>query len=114
MTTLSDPCIVVVDVPIRAQLRRSRGTARRQMRRLMHTTIALPSIAASRSRNAPRGRAAISLMRFSEPTTASSCAHLLLSFSLRSTSSPSVASSNSGSIFGRSDSFSSSLASRLS
>ena len=32
----------------------------------------------------------MSLMRLSEPTTASSCAHLLLSFSLRSTSSPSV------------------------
>ena len=42
-------------------------------------------------------------MRFSVPTTASSCAHLLLSFSLRAISSPSVASSNSGSIFGRSD-----------
>ncbi len=36
--------------------------------------------------------------RFSAPTTASSCAHLVLSFSLRSTSSPSVASSNSGSM----------------
>ena len=41
-------------------------------------------------------------------------AHLVLSFSLRSTSSPSVASSKPGSIFGRSRSSSVSLASRLS
>ena len=45
---------------------------------------------------------ATSFSRFSAPTTASSCAHLVLSFSLRSTSSPSVASSKPGSIFGRS------------
>jgi hypothetical protein len=40
--------------------------------------------------------------RLSAPTTASSCAHLVLSFSLRSTSSPSVASSKPSSICGRS------------
>jgi hypothetical protein len=38
----------------------------------------------------------------------------VLSFSVRSTSSPSVNFSNSGSIFGRSEGFNSSLASRLS
>src|ERR1700730_3258018 len=65
------------------------------MRRLMQTIIALPSIAASRSSKcATRSRAMI-FTRFSEPTIASSCAHLVLSFSLRSTSSPSVSSSNS-------------------
>ena len=85
-----------------------------QIRRLMQTIIALPSIAASRFSKCSTRSSAISLIRFSEPTMASSCAHFVLSFSLRSTSSPSVASSNSGSIFGRSDSFSSSLASRLS
>ena len=85
-----------------ATISRYRST---QIRRLMQTIIALPSIAASRFSKCSTRSRAMSLMRFSEPTTASSCAHLLLSFSLRSTSSPSVASSNSGSIFGRSDSF---------
>src|SRR6185295_580687 len=43
---------------------------------------------------------AINPRRLSEPTTASSAAHFVLSFSLCSTSSPSVASSKSGSIIG--------------
>ena len=42
----------------------------------------------------------MSRSRFSEPTTASRAAHLVLSFSFLSTSSPSVASSKSGSICG--------------
>ena len=84
------------------------------MRRLMQTIIALPSIASSRFSKCSTMSLATSSSRFSAPTTASSCAHLVLSFSLRSTSSPSVASSNSGSIFGRSASSSASLASRLS
>ena len=84
------------------------------MRRLMQTTIALPSIASSRCSKCSTRSWAISLSRFSAPTTASSCAHLVLSFSLRSTSSPSVTSSKSGSIFGLSASSSSSFARRLS
>ena len=60
------------------------------MRRLMQTTIALPSIASRRFSKCSTRSRAISLSRFSAPTTASSCAHLVLSFSLRSTSSPSV------------------------
>ena len=56
---------------------------------------------------------AILSILFGEPATLSSLAHLLLSFSLPSTSSPSVNSSNSLSIFGLSSGFSSSLASLL-
>ena len=70
------------------------------MRRLMQTIIALPSIASSRSSKCSTRSSAISSTRFSAPTIASSRAHLLLSFSLRSTSSPSVTSSNSSSILG--------------
>ena len=70
------------------------------MRRLMQTTIALPSSASSRCSKWVTMSSATCFTRFSAPTTASSCAHLVLSFSLRSTSSPSVASSKSGSIFG--------------
>ena len=92
--------VVVADATPAARRTSSRYSST-QMRRLMHTTIALPSIAASRFSKCSTRSRAMSLMRFSEPTTASSCAHRLLSFSLRSTSSPSVASSNSGSIFGR-------------
>ena len=46
------------------------------------------------------GLPAISLIRVSEPTKASSCAHLDFNFSLEVSSSPSVTSSNSGSRFG--------------
>lgn len=53
-------------------------------------------------------------VRGSAPTTASSCAHLVFSFSLRTTSSPSVASSKSGSMLGRSPSCKESLARRFS
>ena len=44
----------------------------------------------------------MSSMRFGLPTSASSAAHFVLSFSLRVSSSPSVISSNSSSIFGSS------------
>ena len=84
------------------------------MRRLMQTTIALPSRASSRCPKWATMSSAICLTRISAPTTASSCAHLVLSLSLRSTSSPSVASSNSGSMFGLSLSSRASLARRLS
>ncbi len=53
-------------------------------------------------------------MRFSAPTIASSCAHFVFSFSRRSTSSPSVTSSNPASIVGFSVSSRASLARRLS
>ena len=72
------------------------------MRRLMQTTIALPSIASRRRSKWFTKSSAISLIRFSAPTSASSCAHFVLSFSLCSTSSPSVASSKSSSSVGRS------------
>jgi hypothetical protein len=52
--------------------------------------------------------------RLSAPTMASSWAYMVLSFSLDSTSSPSVASSKSGSIIGRPAASSASLASGLS
>ena len=84
------------------------------MRRLMHTIIALPSRASRRCSKWATMSSAICFTRFSEPTTASSCAHLVLSFSLRSTSSPSVTSSNSGSILGLSCSSKASFARRLS
>ena len=48
------------------------------MRRLMQTIIALPSIASSRCSKCSTRSSAISLMRFSGPTSASSCAHLAL------------------------------------
>src|SRR3989442_614143 len=41
----------------------------------MHTTMALPSIASRRSSKWRTRSAAMSLIRFSAPTTASSCAH---------------------------------------
>jgi hypothetical protein len=53
------------------------------MRRLMQTTMALPSMAASRLSKCSTRSLGDSLMRFSDPTTASSCAHFDLSFSLR-------------------------------
>ena len=84
------------------------------MRRLMHTTIALPSRASRRCSKCSTMSSATSFTRFSAPTTASSCAQRVLSFSLRSTSSPSVASSKSGSMVGRSASSRASLARRLS
>ena len=70
---------------------------------LIQTTIALPSITSRRSSKWATISLARSLSRFSVPTIASSCTHLVLSFSFRSTSSPSVASSNSGSTAGRCD-----------
>ena len=84
------------------------------MRRLMQTIIALPSRASVRRSKCATMSSAMRLSRGAAPTTASSWAHLVLSFSLRSISSPSVASSKSGSIFGRSASSSVSFASRLS
>ena len=78
----------------------------------MQTIIALPSIASSRRSQCSTMSFAIRSIRFSLPTIASNRAHLLFSFSLVVTSSFSVTSSKSASIFGRSSSFSSSFASR--
>ena len=72
------------------------------MRRLMQTIIALPSRASTRRSKCETMSRAMSRRRGPAPATASSCAHLVFSFSLRSISSPSVTSSKSGSIFGRS------------
>ena len=54
----------------------------------MQTTIALPSIASSRRSKCWTKSSAIRRIRFSLPTSASSAAHLVLSFSLRPSSSP--------------------------
>lgn len=51
------------------------------MRRLMQTIIALPSIASSRFSKCATMSAATSEIRCGSPTSASSAAHLLLSFS---------------------------------
>src|SRR5208282_3724873 len=83
-----------------------------QIRRLMQTIIALPSSAVSRCSKCWTKSSATSLTRFSAPTRASSRAHLLLSFSFLSSSSPSVTSSKLSSSVGRSSSSSSILASR--
>ncbi len=83
-----------------------------QMRRDMQTIIALPSIASSRFSKWSMMSCATRRTRFSVPTIASSAAHLVLSLFFSASSSPSVISSNSGSSFGFSSSFSSSLASR--
>ena len=73
------------------------------MRRLIQTTIALPSIASRRFSKCSTMSCATSAMRFPAPTMASSCAHLVFSFSRRSISSPSVASSKPGSMCGFSE-----------
>jgi hypothetical protein len=84
------------------------------MRRLMQTIIALPSIASTRFSKCATRSAATSAMRFGSPTSASSAAHFVLSFSFFVSSSPSVISSNSASIFGSSAAFRLSLEMRLS
>jgi hypothetical protein len=84
------------------------------MRRLMQTIIALPSIASQRFSKCATMSAATSAMRFGSPTSASSAAHLDLSFSFFVSSSPSVISSNSASSFGSSAAFRLSLEMRLS
>ena len=84
------------------------------MRRLMQTTIALPSIASCRLSKCSTMSRATRATRFSAPTIASSCAHFVFSFSRRSTSSPSVTSSKPASIVGLSRSSRASLARRLS
>ena len=65
------------------------------MRRLMPTIMALPSMAVRRSSKCSTMSWATMATRFSAPTSASRRAHLLLSFSFFSTSSPSVTSSKS-------------------
>ena len=85
-----------------------------QIQRLMQTTIALPPIASSRRSKYWTKSSAIKRIRFSLPTSATSAAHLVLSFYLRSSSSPSVISPNSKSTLGNSASFGLSLAMRLS
>ena len=86
-----------------------------QMRRLMHTIIALPKSASWRRSKCSTRSSATSRIRFSAPTSASSEAHLLRSRCLpASSSSVSVISSNSSSKLGFSASLSSILASRLS
>ena len=84
------------------------------MRRLMQTIIPLPSMREPASRSAPRCLWRRNLIRCSLPTTASSAAHFVLSFSFVRFSSPSVTSSNSSSIFACSARQSPILASRLS
>ena len=80
----------------------------------MQTIIALPFIASKRFSKCATRSAATTAMRFESPTSASSAAHLVLSFSFFVSSSPSVISSNSASSFGNAAAFKLSLEIRLS
>ncbi len=72
------------------------------MRRLMQTIIALPSIASTGAFEMLHQIGGDQRDALRSPTSASSAAHLVLSFSLCVSSSPSVISSNSSSSFGSS------------
>jgi len=80
----------------------------------MQTIIPFPSKTDSLFSKCSTISCAIFLILVGAPTTFSTLAHLLFSFSFPSNSSPSVTSSNSLSIFGLSSGFSSSFASLLS
>ena len=80
----------------------------------MQTIMPFPSKTAVRSSKWLTTSRAIRSILVGEPATFSTLDHLLFSFSLPSTSSPSVTSSNSLSIFGLSSGLSSSFASLLS